>query len=122
MQIGHITEIMVHRLLGRVLRRAAAAALLVLFALIALYNFTVAGMVELEGIYGLLHARLIVAAMFLAIAVIVLIVLWATRTKPLIGVAPGDTLAASRAMQIAVLIEAAMLGYDMARKTRDHQN
>jgi hypothetical protein len=119
MQLSHITEITIHRLFGRVLWRAAGLALLVLFALIALYNFTVAGMMALEGVYGVLDARLIVAAIYLAAAVIVLISLWATRTKPLISAASGDALAAPRDMQMAALIEAAMLGYAMARKTRE---
>jgi uncharacterized membrane protein len=119
MQLSHITEIMVHRLLGHVLRRAAGCALLVLFALIALYNFTVAGMMALEGVYGVLQARLIVAAIYLAAALIVLIALWATRTKVQTSTTSGDTPATSRDMQVAALIEAAKLGYSMARKKRE---
>jgi hypothetical protein len=121
MQLGHITEFAIDRLFGRLLRRAAAFALLVLFALIALYNFTIAGMMALEGVYGVLTARLIVATIYLAAALIVLIVLWAARTKPAIGATSGDALAAPRDMQIAALVEAAMLGYAMARKTRERQ-
>jgi energy-coupling factor transporter transmembrane protein EcfT len=119
MQPGHITEITVHRLLGRVLRRTAGYTLLVLFTLIALYHFTVAGMMSLEDIYGVLHARLIVAAIYLAAAIIVLIVLWVTRAKLLTSTTSGDTPAAPRATQMAALIEAAMVGYAMARKTRE---
>jgi hypothetical protein len=121
MHLSHITEITVHRLFGRLIRRAAGFALLVLFALIALYHFTVAGTMALEGVYGMLHARLIVAAIYLAATLIVLISLWATRTKPLINATPVDALAAPRDMQVAALIEAAMLGYTMARKTRERQ-
>jgi hypothetical protein len=119
MQLGHITEFAIDRLFGRLLRRAAGFALLALFALIALYHFTVAGTMALEGVYGALPARLIVAAIYLAAAVIVLIVLWATRHKPLISTGSGDALVAQRDMQVAALVEAAMLGYAMARKTRE---
>ena len=121
MQLSHITEFAIDRLFGRLLRRAAGFALLVLFALVALYHFTVAGMMALEGVYGVLYARLIVAAIYLAAAVIVLIVLWATRYKPLISASSGDALVAQRDMQVAALVEAAMLGYAMARKTRERQ-
>jgi hypothetical protein len=121
MQLSHITEFAIDRLFGRLLRRAAGFALLVLFALVALYHFTVAGMMALEGVYGALHARLIVAAIYLAAAVIVLIVLWATRHKSLISASSSDALVAQRDMQVAALVEAAMLGYAMARKTRERQ-
>jgi hypothetical protein len=120
MQLGHITEFAIDRLFGRLLRRAAGFALMVLFALIALYHFTVAGMMALEGVYGVLTARLIVAAIYLAATLTVLIVLYATRTK-VIGAASGDAVVAQRDMQIAALVEAAMLGYTMARKTRARQ-
>ena len=121
MQLSHITEFAIDRLFGRLLRRAAGFALLVLFALVALYHFTVAGMMALEGVYGVLYALLIVAAIYLAAAVIVLIVLRATRYKPLISVSSGDAVVAQRDMQVAALVEAAMLGYAMARKTRERQ-
>jgi len=121
MQLSHITEFAIDQLFGRLLRRAAAYILLVLFALIALYHFTVAGMLALEGVYGVLSARLIVAAIYLAAALIVLVSLWTTRTKPAIGTPSGDAAVPPRDMQMVALIEAAVLGYAMARKTRERQ-
>jgi hypothetical protein len=119
MQLSHITEFAIDQLFGRLLRRMAAFVLLVLFALIALYHFTVAGMLALEGVYGVLIARLIVAAIYLAAALIMLVSLWATRTKPAIGNPNGDAAVPPRDMQMAAVIEAAVLGYAMARKTRE---
>ena len=49
--------------------------------------------------------------------VISLIVLWATRTKPLIKDQITDAQVSPRSMQIVALIEAAMLGYALARKS-----
>lgn len=121
MQLSHITEFAIDQLFGRLLRRVAAYALLMLFALIALYHFTVAGMLALEGVYGVLSARLIVAAIYLAAALIVLVSLWATRTKPTVGKPNGDAAVPPRDMQMVALIEAAVLGYAMARKTRERQ-
>jgi hypothetical protein len=116
MQLSNITDFAVQRLFGRLLRRAACIALLMLFTLIAVYHFTVAGTLELEGIYGMLYARLIVAAIYLAAALIMLIGLWATRTRPLIKDQLADAIVSSRDVQVAALIEAAVLGYAMARK------
>ena len=49
MQFSHITDFAIHLLFGRLLRRATGRALLALFTLIAVYYFTVAGTLELEG-------------------------------------------------------------------------
>jgi uncharacterized membrane protein len=116
MQLSQITDFAIQRLFGRLLRRAACIALLVLFTLIAVYHFTVAGTLELEGTYGMLYARLIVAAIYLAAALIMLAGLWATRARLLIKDQPADAIVSSREVQVAALIEAAMLGFAMARK------
>ena len=122
MRLSHITEFVVHHLFSRLKRRAIGTALLVLFALTAVYQLTIAGTLELEAEYGILYARLIVAAIYLAAALSALIVLWATRTMPPIKAQNADAQMSQRDMQIAVLIEAALLGYAMARKSgdRDH--
>ena len=122
MRLSHITEFVIHHLFSRLKRRAIGTALLVLFALIAVYQLTIAGTLELEAEYGILYARLIVAAIYLAAALSALIVLWATRTMPPIKAQTADAQMSQRDMQIAALIEAALLGYAMARKSgdRDH--
>lgn len=119
MRLSHITEFAINHLFGRLLRRAIGAALLALFTLIAVYHFTVAGMLALEAEYGVLHARLIAATAYTAAALIVLIVLWMTRTKPLIQDQAAGALMSPRNMHIAMLVEAVMLGYSLARKSGD---
>ena len=117
MQLSQIPEFAIRHLFSRLKRRAIGAALLVLFTLVAIYHFTIAGTLALEGIYGMLYARLIVAAIYAAAAFIVLTVFWVTRTKPLIKDQTADALVSLRDSQIAALVEAAMLGYAMARKS-----
>ena len=119
MRLSHIPEFAVNHLFGRLLRRAIGAALLALLMLVAVYHYTVAGTLALEAEYGLLYARLIVATAYTAAASIVFIVLWMTRTKPLIQDRVAGELAGPRNMQIAMLIEAGLLGYTLARKSGD---
>ncbi len=116
MRLSDVPEFAVHLLFSRLLRRAFVAALLVLFALIAVYHFTVAGTLALDAEFGVLQARLIVAAIYTAAALVALIVLWATRSKSPIDDAAAGALASPRNMQMAMLIEAVMLGYSLARK------
>ena len=83
---------------------------------------TIAGTLGLETEYGILYARLIVAAIYLAAALSVLIVLWATRSMPPIKAQTADAKMSLRDTQIAALIEAVMLGYAMARKSDDRSH
>ena len=119
MRLNDVPEFAINLLFGRLLRRAIGAALLALFALIAVYYFTVAGTLALEAEVSVLNARLIVAAIYTAAALVALIVLWATRTKPLITDETAAALASPRNAQMMMLIEAAMLGYSLARKPGD---
>jgi len=119
MHISQVAEFAINHRFSRLKRRALGAALLVLFALIAVYHFTIAGTLALDAEVGVLYARLIVAAIYTAAALTTLIVLWATRTKPLITDQTADALMSPRNAQIAMLIEAATLGYALARKTGD---
>ena len=119
MRLNDVPEFAINLLFGRLLRRAIGAALLALFALIAVYYFTVAGTLALEAEFSVLNARLIVAAIYTAAALVVLIVLWATRTKPLITDETAAALASPRNAQMMMLIEAVMLGYSLARKPGD---
>lgn len=119
MGLNQITEFVFHHLFSRLKRRAIGTALLVLFALIAAYQLTIAGTLALETEYGILYARLIVAAIYLAAASSALIVLWATRSMPPTKAQTADAKMSLRDTQIAALIEAVMLGYAMARKSDD---
>jgi hypothetical protein len=122
MRLSHVTEFAMNHLFSKLKRRTIVAAVLVLFTLVAVYYFTIAGTQALEAEYGLLHARLIVAAIYTAAALIALIVLWATRRKPLIKHQTADALMSPRNAPIVMLIEAAMLGYALARKSGDRSH
>ncbi len=118
MQLNDIVQVTFNQLFGRLLRRALGAALLAAFAVVALYYASGAGTLALTQSYGTLYAYLIMAAIYAAVALIVLIALYATRHKSA-GVAKAeDALASPPTMQIAALIEAVTLGYTMARKTK----
>lgn len=115
MQLNHIAAMTFNHVMGRLARRAVLAAVMVAFAIVALYQITVAGILALEPHFASMQAHLIVAAVYGALALVCLTVLWATRSKPAaIGTPPP---AKSRDMQIAMLIEAVMLGYTLARKS-----
>jgi hypothetical protein len=120
MQLTHIVETALDYLFARLLRRALVVALLALFALIAVYHFTIAGTLALQAEYGVLVARLIVAAVYSAAALLTLIVLWATRSKPLIDNQVAGALTSPRNTQMVMLIEAVMLGYTMGKKSGSH--
>jgi hypothetical protein len=118
MRFTHLTETVFNYLFGRFLRRAMLAAIIGLFAIIAIYHFTFAGILALENQYGLLYARLIVAGVYSVGVLILTIVFWAMRTKPIIETAQvARAITAPRHTQIAMLIEAVVLGYTLGRKS-----
>ncbi|HZP74865.1 MAG TPA: hypothetical protein VFB45_01865 [Pseudolabrys sp.] len=124
MRINHIAEMAFEQLFGRLLRRAIGVALVALFALIALYHFTVAGTLALEAQYGLLTARLIVAVIYTLAALVTLLVLWSTRNGKLAGRSNDLGLASTRGAQntqLAMLVEAVLIGYSLARRAPDER-
>ena len=92
-------------------------ALIGVFTLAAIYHFTIVGTLALEVQYGLLYAHLIVAAAYSAAALITTIIFWAMRTKRPNENPVAAARAAPRNAQIAMLIEAGMLGYTFGRKS-----
>ena len=102
------------KLAGRFLRRALLALAMAALAAVAIYHFTVAGTLILETHFSNLHAQLIVAGIYTGLAIVSYAILWATGRRN----AKPRTLALSRQRekQITTLIEAAMLGFDLARK------
>jgi hypothetical protein len=115
MQLEQIAEFAIERLFGRMVRRALIALAFALCAIVALYQFTVAGLLALQAPYGMLQARLIVGAVFAVLALAALAALWLQRWAK--GARAADkTVALPREMQFVMLMEAAMLGYDLARK------
>ena len=118
MQLNDITTLTFETLFGRLLRRALGAALLAACALIALYYANSAGTVALTDKFGLLYAYMIMAAIYTVAALTIWTVLLSTRPRKTIAGKTEGVLSEPRNMQIAMLIEAVMLGYSMARKTR----
>ncbi len=100
-------------IIGRIFRRALLVLLIAVFALVAIYYFTVAGTIALDAQYGALHARLIIGAIY-ALAAAVCLVWWVVLGK--VASVGAPILSNQRDMQIAMLVEAVMLGYALARK------
>jgi hypothetical protein len=115
MRLDQIVTTTLSDLLGRLLWRAAIAVIMAIFAIVAVYQFSVAGTVELAARLGEVNAHLIVGGIYAVLAVGSLIALWAMRGRNTGAGAPA--LPQAREMQIAMLIEAVMLGYALARKT-----
>lgn len=118
MRLSNIAEVTVSYLLARLARRTIGYALVGLLAVITFYYASAAGALALAIKFGTLYAYLIMAGIYAAAAAIVMTVLYATRTKP---IPPQDKIAnalsSPQNMQIAMLVEAVMLGYALARKS-----
>ena len=114
MPLDHLAAMAFNHFLGRMLRRALIAVTMALFAVVAIYHFTVAGTIALEEQFGELHAQLIVGGIYLTLTLLCVVVLWGMRTKSPSAGTP--TLPATREMQMVMLVEAVMLGYALAQK------
>jgi hypothetical protein len=114
MRLENIAGLAFDHIFGRILRRALLALFIAAAAVVALYYFTAAGSLSLEMHFGALHALLIVGAVYGAAAVMAYAVWWTMRRKTASANAP--VLSGQRDMQIAMLVEAVMLGYALARK------
>lgn len=115
MRVDQIVASATNHLIARLVRRAVAAVAVAIFAVIAIYHFTVAGMIALDGQVGALDTRLIVGGIYAALALISLTALWAFgrgngRNSPM------PALNNPREMHLVMLVEAVMLGYTLARK------
>lgn len=114
MRIDQLVTVYVNRLVGYVLRKIAVTALMLYFILVAIYYFGAAGVAALSTEYGIVNAQLVVAAIYIGLGTICLVILWIINTKtstpnPLM---PGHS---SRTL-ISMLVEAALLGYRLAQK------
>lgn len=118
MRLGDLAGTIVGELFGRMLWRAGGAALAALLGLVALYHLTVAAMLQLEILYTPVEARLWVGLGYAVIALVVVGTLWFTRRKrtaqreQIAGLlnAPGNA-------QLAMLLEAAMIGFMAGKKS-----
>lgn len=115
MRLDHIAGMAFNQLLGRLLRRALIGLVAAACALVAIYHFTAAGTIALQAHYGLLNAMLIVGAIYGALALTGVGILYAMRIKPAVAATPA--LGGQREMQLVMLVEAVMLGYALAKKS-----
>jgi hypothetical protein len=97
----------------RIVGRALLALLIAAFTVVAICYFTAAGTMALDAQYGTLYARVIMGAIYAAVAIASAIWWVALSRRTNIGAPP---LSNQREMQIAMLVEAVMLGYSLARK------
>lgn len=111
MRIDQVAGAVAEQLIGRMVRRLVLAVAVGFFLLVALYHFTVAGTIALEQQYGALYAQLIVGAIYVAVAAVCII--WRFT---LARASSAPALAQQRELQLVMLVEAAMLGYTLARK------
>ncbi|MBS0534316.1 MAG: phage holin family protein [Proteobacteria bacterium] len=118
MRLTDIAEATISQIVGRLMRRAVLFALLGVLAIVTLYYASAAGSVALALAYGPITAYLIMAGIYALLAIALLIAILATRNK---AASVQDSLASPmsspRNMQIAMLVEAVMLGYTLARKS-----
>jgi len=114
MHLEHLAGIVFARLFQPILRRGLLAGVIAVLAITAIYHFTIAGMLTLETQYGALHAQLIVAAIYTAFAAAACGILWAMRNRRPTAGPPKHRI--SREDKIAMLVEAAMLGFARSRK------
>jgi hypothetical protein len=111
MQLNQIAKGAVSQMFGRLFLRAIFALVGAICIIVTVAYLTVAGSMALEMQYGAIHARLAIAAIYAAVALIVFAVLLATRTKSV-----PVTLTSKREMQLTMLVEAIALGYSLGRK------
>jgi len=97
------------------MRRVGVMLIIGSSSIVAVYHFSVAGILALTAEYGPLQARLIIAAIYAAIALFTLAIFWLTRRK-IRTVASTPILDSPREMRIAMLVEAVMLGYALAAR------
>jgi hypothetical protein len=114
MNLYNIATAAADQLIGRFLRRALLSLAMAALAVVAIYHFTAAGTLVLETHFSDLHAQLIVAAIYAALAIVSYAILWATGRRN--SKARTPMLSRHHEKQIATLVEAAMLGFDLARK------
>lgn len=104
--------------LGRVIRRAICGAAALLLSTVALGFLTAAGLLVLDLNLGLLYAEIIVGSIYAVTAAGLFVGLIATRSRSStasLASAAGSGIA--RNAQVAMIVEALMLGYMLANKS-----
>lgn len=116
MSLANIAEAAAVRLLSRLGLYVVFALFGAVFALFALYNFTIAGMTALEVEFGVVTARLAVAGIYTVLAMGSAGTLWLLASKA--GKFEPAHEPAPRHVQLAAIIEALILGYEASKKGR----
>ncbi len=122
MRLTDIAEGALSGMIARYVRRAILFALIGACAIITLYYANSAATLALALQYGPLYAYLIMAGIYAVAALIALAVFYATRHRAAEPQAAADAtvaglLSSPRNMKIAMLVEAVLLGYSLARKS-----
>lgn len=115
MRLDNLAIGTIEHLAGRLVRRLLIILLTLVLALVAVVYFVSAGEIELTARFGSLNAQLILGAIFMAAALLMFTVWWVMRARPAVKTAPA--LVSQREMQLAMLVEAVLLGYALARKS-----
>jgi hypothetical protein len=116
MGLSDLASATVGRMVGRLMRRVVAWALVGLFGLATLYQASVAAGVALEGLFGAVYAHLMIAGFYALLAGATVIVLVTVR-RPFVDDEYRKSLAQLPVeAQVATIIEALLLGYAMSRR------
>lgn len=113
MQVDQIAGFAFDRLLGRAFRRALIAIATAACIIVAVDQFTAAGSLALETQYGALLARLIIGATYCVLSIAGFAVFAMTRNRHAVAI---PAIARQQEMYLAMLVEAVMLGFALARK------
>ncbi len=117
MRIDKLATHLISRLAARALRKIVLLVLTAYFTLVAIYYFGGAALVALSLDHGLVNAQLIVGGIYVGLAALCLLISWGINVKGAAAPAPGR----SREALIVMLIEALILGYQLARR-RDRES
>lgn len=117
MRLSDLIKATLGDMLGRLLWRAGAALFAVAALLAAAYHLTAAATLALSAHYGALDAYLLVGGGYAIATLIVAAILLATRRGKPAATSPAAALLSSpRNAQVALLLEAAMIGFLAAKK------
>ena len=117
MRLDQIVQVALGQIVGRLVWQAAIATVLAVCAIVAVYHFSVSAVLALERLYTPVAAQLIMGGIYAAISLIALIALWVQKNRSHRAVAVDKPLGSPRQLQLVMLAEAVMLGYQLARKT-----
>jgi len=119
MALTDFPGLVIEHVTGNIRRRVMGWLLVIIFALAAVYEATVAVVVALEAQVGAVAAHLIVAVFYLSAAFIAAITLWATsrsrRSSPALPHQVG-ALRPPADFQLVSIVEAMLFGYSLSRR------